>query len=175
MANTYAVKFLPMDKVPQAFPVMQNLVGLSLDRWQRYARSRVEAENSLPGSTGIVAIENQQGYIHGLFGYRVDMDLRCGQVLLCEYLVALGLFDAAAVLDVLVEAMESLARDKRCGAIHVRVPQPPAQANDHVDGRLIETLRCSGHAVETLELCRPLAPLDGQAAAVSAGKEGDDR
>ncbi len=175
MANTYAVKFLPMDKVPQAFPVMQNLVGLSLDRWQRYARARVEAEYSHPGSAGIVAIENRQGYIHGLFGYRVDMDLRCGRVLLCENLVALGLFDAEAVLDVLVEAMESLARDKHCGAIHVRVPRPPDQASEHVGGRLMETLRGSGHAVETLELCRPLAPPDDRAAAVSAGEEGEDR
>ena len=151
----YNSRILSLDRVPQAFPVIQTLTDLSLQRWHQYATLRLASRESNPESAGIVAIENDRGYIHGLFGYRTDFDLKCGRVLLCEYLVALGMLDSGPIFERLVSTMEDIARDRDCRAIHVRVPLGSFSASDG-STKLTNLLQTAGHTAETMELCRPL-------------------
>jgi len=159
MPKRYIVRFLPAEKVAQAFPLLQTVSEMSLDQWQGYANERLVPAPSVVGEhSGIVSVENDRGYIYGLFGYQVDVDLQCGRVLRCENLVALHMFDPEAVVNALVEAMESLAKSKKCRAVHVRVPRRAHYESD--GGSLtVQLLRNAGHVVEAVELCKPLAPV----------------
>lgn len=151
MSRPYIVKRLPADRVDQAFPLVQSACGeLALETWRGYAAIRSAPGGVIPdGGGGVVSVEGARSYIHGLFDYRIDIDLRCGRTLVCDNIVALDLLDAKSVLAVLFEAMESLAAQNRCQAVHVSVPEGGTA--------LLCRLEDSGHAVRSVGLCKRLA------------------
>lgn len=154
MPNRYTVKHLPLDSVARAYPLLQSVDGdLSLEKWKKYAADRLTPETSASRAlTGIVAVENSQGYLQGLFGYRIDMDLKWGLTLQCENLVALALVKPEPVFAVLMEAMESLARKRGCKALHVTVQQPSAD-KPRIGRRYLEA---AGLSAESIRFCKHL-------------------
>lgn len=151
MSRQYIVKHLPADRVSQAFPLVQSASGdLSLEKWRSYVAVRSAPGGVIPhGGGGVVSVENAQGYIHGLFDYRIDVDLGCGRTLVCENVVALDLLNAKPVLAALFDAMDSLAKEHRCQAVHVSVPRTGVA--------LVPRLKDAGHAVRSVGLCKRLA------------------
>ncbi len=159
MPTRFIVRHLSGDKIPQAFAVFQTVSGAcTLDRWRSYAGSRLETLGAVrDGGAGIVSVENERGYIHGLFAYRVDLDPRCGRVLDCDNLIALHLVNPRPVLGTLMQAMETLARERRCEALHVRVghTDPAGQSPRSTQ---VDSLEQAGLALESIALCKKLGP-----------------
>ncbi len=151
MSKQYIVKHLPADRVVQAFPLAQSASGvLSLEKWRSYVAARSAPGGVIPhGGGGVVSVENAQGYIHGLFDYRIDVDLGCGRTLVCANVVALDLLGTKPVLAILFEEMESLAKHHRCQAVHVSVPQSHSA--------LVQSLFDAGHSFRSVGLCKRLA------------------
>ena len=151
MPGHYIVKHLSARKVAQAYPLVQSASGdLALEKWRSYAGTRTAPGGVIPdGGGGVISVESDQGYIHGLFDYRIDVDLHCGRTLVCENVVALDLLNAKPVLAALFDAMDSLAKEHRCQAVHVSVPQ--------ADTALVQSLRDVGHAVRSVGLCKRLS------------------
>ncbi len=148
MTGRYIVKHLSVDRVDQAYPLLQSASGdLTLEKWRSYAATRTAPGGLIPdGGGGVISVESDQGYIHGLFDYRIDVDLHCGRTLVCANIVALDLFDIKPVLAILFEEMGSLAKHHRCQAVHVSVPQSHTA--------LVQSLEDVGYSVGSVGLCK---------------------
>ncbi len=121
MRHRHSIIRLAGDRAAQAYPLVNNMrPGLSLQLWLDY----VDAMNAGAGSdAGILAAADTQGYLHGLFAYRIVPDLADGRVLNIENFVAADVCGRDDAGRDLIEVIHRLADDKACGAICVSVAQ----------------------------------------------------
>jgi hypothetical protein len=68
--------------------------------------------------------------------------------------LALDLLDLKAVASALADAIESLAREWHCTAIHTSLPATGVKG---AENWLVRNLRGRGHQVESLRMCKLLA------------------
>jgi hypothetical protein len=158
---SFTFRDLSPDRVAAAYPLLWGAEGISLEQWQRYADSVIGprcARNGTSPGAGVVAIEDPQGCIHGLFTYRRVEDLTCGTTLQCDGLFAAHLVNPRRVHPALIDAMVMLARKMRCTALRVSVPYPDADGAgpDSPAAELRTTLQEAGFAPRDLVLCRPV-------------------
>ena len=120
MRQRHSIIRLAGDRVPQAYPLVNTLrPGLTLEMWSEY----VAAMNGSGTDAGILAAVDTQGYLHGLFAYRIEPDLADGRVLAIENFIAADVCGRDDAGRDLIEVINRLADDKRCGAIRVSVSQ----------------------------------------------------
>ena len=124
------------------------LPEVPLEAWLAFARALVEQQDRL--ETGIISIVSEQGYIAGLSSYRVHRSLTHGQSLTADHFVAMDMFDRGAVVHALAEAVEALARERQCGAVHTTLLE-----KNSADDTAAALARC-GHRVESVRLCKIL-------------------
>jgi hypothetical protein len=140
-------------RVAQAFPLIQiAFPALSLQDWQYFATPLASAQGQADG--GIITVVSEQEYINGLCCYRVTQDLQHGAVLMADLFMILDLVDQMAVVHALADAVESLARERRCTAIHTSLPETGVKG---ADDWLVQFLRSRSHRVESLRMCKLLA------------------
>lgn len=158
MPDQYSVKPLDRRRIDLAFPVVQSsLPRLTLDRWRAYAKAMLTDEQdggnvvSLPhaGPTGIAVAQLGRGYIHGVFGYQVVQSLCHGLTLQVDVFVALNLFDPTAAAEALLLEIERVARQHRCDAVHLSLPEIP-------EGPLMARIEEIGLHMEGVRLCKSL-------------------
>ena len=138
--------------IAQAYPLVQaTFPKVSLDDWMSFARALV-LHRDRP-ETGIISIVSEQGYIAGLSSYRVDHSLIHGQSLTAEHFIAIDMFDRRAVVHALAEAVEALAHEHRCRAVHMNLLEKNSASDK--DG-MASTLTQRGHRVEAVRLCKVL-------------------
>ena len=156
MAEQYIARRLTKERVEQAYPLVQTASEeISLEKWHAYADAYLKrAPKGSIGDTGIVCVENEQGYIHGLLGFRVDMTLRWGRTLICEHLIALHLVNAEPIITAIIEKMDVLARDLKCEAIHVTGLQAYSTARTIHPGLPLNV----GYELETIGFIRRYEP-----------------
>ncbi len=139
-------------RVAQAFPLIQiAFPEVSLEDWRAFATPPASAQSQTNG--GIITVVSEQGYIVGICCYRVAQDLQHGNVLMAEHFLILDLFDQQAVVHALADAAESLARERRCTAIHTSLPETEVKG---ADAWLVRILRDRGHRFESLRMCKLL-------------------
>ncbi len=144
---------LTTERVAQAFPLIQiAFPAVSLEDWRDFATPLARAQG--PADDGIITVVSEQDYIVGLCCYRVTQDLRHGAVLLANHFLILDLFGQQAVVRALADAVESLAREWCCTAIHTSLPATGVKG---AENWLVRNLRSRGHRVETLRMCKLLA------------------
>ncbi len=144
---------LTPERVAQAFPLIQiAFPAVSLKDWRDFATPPARAQGQVAG--GIITVVSEQGYIVGLCCYRVTQDFQHGAVLMADHFLILDLFDQKAVVRALADAVESLARERRCTAIHTSLPETGVKG---ADDWLVRILRSRGHRVESLRMCKLLA------------------
>lgn len=158
MDTGFIAKPLTSRQIDQAFPLVQVLApGLDVDRWRAFARAVMPEDGPRPAPTGIIGIQNANGYIHGLFSYARTPDLVHGAVLAVENVIVLDLFDMAGAALTLVGAVDRLAASLSCAAIHTSLDTGEGAPCSR--GRsLLDAFRESGHAVECRRLCKVLIP-----------------
>ncbi len=144
---------LTPERVAQAFPLIQiALPAVNLEDWREFAAPLARAQG--PADDGIITVVSEQVDFVGLCCYRVTQDLRHGAVLLANHFLILDLFGQQAVVRALADAVESLARERRCTAIHTSLPETVVKG---ADDWLVRILRSRGHRVESLRMCKLLA------------------
>ena len=75
-------------------------------------------------------------------------------MLLANHFLILDLFGQQAVVRALADAVDSLAGERRCTAIHTSLPETGVKG---ADSWLVQILRSRGHRVESLRMCKLLA------------------
>jgi len=156
MSDSYVVKPLGGGKVLQAYPLVQTAVPhLTLDQWLDYAGAVCEVDPPTPGGTGVMSAQNCDGYIYGIFCHEVTTDIVHGRILKVSNLITANLYDAAGIMDRMIDSMLEIARDQGCAAVHVDLPESPRQGPQPVEG-LAGMLKGAGYRYESVALCRPL-------------------
>ena len=146
---------LTPDRVAQVFPLIQAaLREVTLEDWRAFAAPLVAPEAQ--PDAGIITVVSEQGYIAGLCSYRIEHLLEHGTALNAEHFLALDLFDQETVVHALAEAIESLARERHCAAVHTNLPETGGKKNAE-SGWMLRLLNGRGHRIEGRRLCKVLA------------------
>jgi hypothetical protein len=114
MADPLIPRPLSRDQVAQAFPLVQAILpGTSLARWTDFARRHTLER----GERGIMTVQNQTGYILGLFTHEVQDELSLGRALVANNIMVADFPGREQTLNALIDAMQMLANLRRCAAI----------------------------------------------------------
>ncbi len=159
----FTTRPLSAARVSQAFPLIQTaLPEVTLAAWRDFAAALMSgkiAQGNAQGGVregGILAVTDGCDYIAGLCGYRVVPDLVHGRLLDAGPFLAFDLLDRRPVAEALAVAVEALARERGCTAVHTHPPHrndaPPGPATG-----LSELFAARGYRIESWDLCKRLA------------------
>ncbi|TWB75124.1 hypothetical protein FBZ87_104223 [Nitrospirillum amazonense] len=145
---TFVTRPLDARQIDQAYALMRPFYpDLTVERWRDHAQALLA-----PGSRGgIVTVQLDHRYMHGLFSYLLvpDLDHRLG--LQVDVFVALDLFDPEGAGDALLAEMDRIARRHGCDAIHITLPDSQVKAHPS-----LARFRALGHLPEGRRLCKHL-------------------
>lgn len=160
MSGPFTAKELTAEQVAQAFPLIQSAVPhLTLERWNGFVDLVAKlASGAERRQAGIMTIQNNRGYIHGLFSYTVEASLHHGRVLSIDNFVAFDMVDRDKAIEAMFEAMDDIAYGLGCQAIHVRLPERVATPPNGRQG-LLRKFEEANHRIETVGLCKDLRPV----------------
>ncbi len=152
------IRPLSAERITQAFPLIQTaLPEVTLAAWRDFAAATMSGRDT-PGDAregGILAVTDGRDYIAGLCSYRVVPDLVHGRLLDAGHFLAFDMLGRRPVAEALAAALETLARERGCSAVHTRLPHRTADPPDPGDG-LSGLLAARGHRIESLGLCKRL-------------------
>lgn len=125
MPDPFIPRPLSRDQIAQAYPLVQAILpGTSLARWSDFARSHTLER----GERGIMTLQNQAGYILGLFTHEVRDELSLGRALVAGNIMVADFPGREQILDALIDAMHMLGNLRRCAAISARLDSGAAGA-----------------------------------------------
>ena len=147
-------------RVIQAFPLIQTaLPGVTLAAWRDFAAAQMHGGNTRADDQegGILAVTDRRGYIAGLGSYRLVPDLVHGRLLDTGHFLAFDLLERQPVAEALAAALEALARERGCSAVHTHLPHGGDDGAPPGPGRgLSGLLAARGYRVESWDLCKRL-------------------
>lgn len=150
MGRPLSVRTLNVKQIGQAFPLVRAIVPeLTLENWLSYAQAITNPDGSERG--GVVAAQDEHGYIFGLFCYKLQHDICHGRTLMVENMVALDMVDRHGAMEALMGALERIARQKRCQYVHIALPYKAIGQSS-----FLRPLRDAGHEIEGIRLCKPV-------------------
>lgn len=153
MPERFEARLLSHEQVDQAFPIVQSAIaGITMDGWRRFAGALVSADRCVSG----VMTAQCRNYIHGLFSYRALPSLRHRTQLVVENFIVLDLFNPSGAASALLGAMDELADNLNCEAIHTTVPNSLREASDYRRW-LVGLFQESGHHEDSVSLCKHIA------------------
>ncbi|HXQ68723.1 MAG TPA: hypothetical protein VN980_19315 [Alphaproteobacteria bacterium] len=153
MGRIFAVRALRESELPQAFPLVHALIPrLRLEAWLRYAQTLGELDGA---RAGVMSAFDEQGYICGLFCYRMETGLEHGPKLLIEHACALDIVDRQGAIDALLGAIDDLARALFCAQIDVHLDQAQVVLSAP-HGPFIAALRARGAIINGIRLSKPV-------------------
>lgn len=156
MGRIFVIGPLPASRFRQAFSLIRlTAPHLALESWLRYAEALCRPDGG--GSGGMVSAEDEDGYIYGMFCYRVAPDPQLSRTLVVEHFIALGLFDRSATTRALIDAVEHIARDRQCVQVQLALPGARIELGK-IDDSLHSSLGRAGYEVDGLRLCKRLSP-----------------
>jgi hypothetical protein len=142
---------LSQDRAALAYPLIQTVrPALSLEAWEEYATGILQV--GADGSGGIMTLQNPRGLIAGLFVYRIEEVPDHGRTLVAEDFVALDIIDSEVVAESLADALEQVAREHGCQAVHTSITCNGGPGSR----RVVDLMRRLGHHVESFRMCKPL-------------------
>lgn len=144
---------LAYGQIGQVYPLLQ-LVGdrCSARQWELFAAAAIREMARPP--IGIMAVQDERGYVQGIFRYRAAHDPAGLPALFVNDLVAISMFNrflGEAIDRVLTE----LARDHACRVIDIGLPLLDGSPNQ--PSKLSTLLIASGYALGGGSLRKTLA------------------
>ncbi len=119
-AQAFRTVALSESEAAQTLPLAQvTWPDVDLEHWRKYIRSY--AGGASQTSSGIVALRDASDYFCAMFAYRVDLDVRRGQVLMVQLFTAVDLANSPAFTQRLLCAAETKAREIGCSSMEIRL------------------------------------------------------
>ena len=120
MMRSYGITPLMAEEVGPAYAMVRALYpGIGLEAWRAFARPLVGV--SRPEGPAIVGMRTEDGYLCGLFAYRLEGDFHHERILVVDPIAVLDLIDAEPAIRSMMAAIESTAARLHCGATRVGV------------------------------------------------------
>ncbi len=110
---------LEQERIRQAFPLVQAVLpGTTLARWTEFARPLATEQRGRTAG-GIMAAENQSGYIVGMFTHQTREELASGRTLAIGNLLIADFPGRDQAIGHLIDGMEVMANLRGCHAIAI--------------------------------------------------------
>ena len=156
MSKRYVVKPLVDGQVPQAYPLVQTVAPhLTLEQWVGYVGELNGERRTDNRRAGVMAAQNPDGYIYGIYCHAIETDIRHGRVLKVSNLITANLYDPARMMDRMLESMIDKARECDCEAIEVDLPESSGRGPQPVHAAA-SMLRGAGYRLASVALCKPV-------------------
>ncbi len=156
MPRRLHVKPLEREGARQAFPLVQSIFPeLTLEEWLSFARDMEQPQPTTFGPCGIVSVQSGRGYIHGLYSYMVERNLRHGRILEVNNFVALDMADRWGATSRLLSTMDELAKQFDCSAIHVSLPDRWGRG-PRIEPTVLSKFEDHGHSIACVGFCKVL-------------------
>ena len=111
------------DGILQAYPLVCAAAGnISIDDWRVFVDSMLSGKSRNSCRCDIVGACSSNGYLRGLFTYRVTPDLHYGRTLDVEYFVVESIYSPRVIFAALMRGADDEARRHGCRAIHAQMP-----------------------------------------------------
>src|ERR1700674_2988211 len=122
--------------------------SVTMDQWLSFAHrlARLPCHRG-----GLLAVKDKRDYVHAVFSYRIDNDMRRGPVLRVSDLIV-GRLAGRTIDRVIVKAAEQLALEIGCFSIVVELPQ---SAEGEVDIANYSALVNAGFSRGAISFQRP--------------------
>lgn len=150
MHREFAIKPLTPALIQKSFPFAQALGIGDLDRWRAFVSSYTASGSS---DQGVIAAENQHGYVAGLLFYQVNRHDQGGAALVCDPFVVSDLPRYATPVKALLEAADEIALERGCKWVRVVLPATGDPLNAECSGCEAALFR-AGYALESLSFRR---------------------
>ena len=119
MSSSFHPAVVADSEIPEAYPLIQaTCPDVDLDTWKQFASFFVDCPNS-----GILALRDAANCICGVGAFRLDRDLRAGPILTIHLFTAADLFNSSRIVQVLLDAAETRARDLGCTGLQIRLSE----------------------------------------------------
>lgn len=163
MPDAFVLRPLTRQQIRQAYPLVRSHVPeVSEARWDAFARARTAAAGTVR-KDGIMTLQNQTGYILGIFVYDVRDDLQAGRILSVAHTTIAELVGQQTLTEHLLEGMFTVARLHDCAAIDVQLPQSGPRASLNTIYQRAGFAFDRMHARQSLRGERPLAAAGSRA------------
>jgi len=155
--NPIVLRPLEPERIRQAFPLVQTVLPrTSLQRWTEFARGQMP-ERRIASDRGVMAAENQSGYIVGLFTHHIRDELAVGSTLSVGNLLIADFPGREQATGYFIDSMEVMAHLRGCHAIAVDLDIAFADGGASCVWALPVFERCGFAALSTSQ-CRKLLP-----------------
>lgn len=119
----YTIRELHGADIDKAYALVQAAYAHATPSdWQEYALHHAAAPDKAVPDRGIVIVENAQGYLAGLFAYRVRRRSLGGPSLECDHFILPEVLRADRLFKTLLDEAEDLAHRLGCRRLLVALP-----------------------------------------------------
>jgi|SRR5579864_6609590 len=120
MRRSYSIAPLSNGEIGPAFAIVRAIYrGIDLDMWSEFARTLIRAPG--PEERAIVGMRAEDGYLCGLFAYRVDADFEHHRTLVVDPIAVLDLIEPEPAMRSMINSIESTAERLGCRRVSIRV------------------------------------------------------
>ena len=124
------------DRILQAYPLVCAAgVDISIEDWRAFVKAMLGARNRETDCCDIIGMCSSNGYLRGLFTYRVKPDLHHGRTLDVEYFVLESVYSPREIIAALMAGVEDEARKHGCNAIHAKTPSGKNWLSEMLEAR----------------------------------------
>lgn len=109
------VSILKPERMADAYPLIRHLAWVENAQWEMFARQLADKGG------GVMAVEAEDGHIHGVAAYLPVASLKHGRALRVEAIAAFELGHGSPVRNLLSAALDELARSEGCSAVMVNL------------------------------------------------------
>jgi hypothetical protein len=148
MHREFTIKSLTAALVEKSFPFAHALGIGDLAGWRAFVASYGGSPDS-----GVIAAENQHGYVAGVLFYQVNRHDQGGAALVCDPFVVSDLPRYATPVRALLEAADKIALGRGCKWVRVVLPATGDPLNAEASGCEAALFR-AGYALESLSFRR---------------------
>ncbi len=153
MSEPLSPRLLDRETIDRAYPLVRNIsAGITLDRWNRFARPLVASRSTL-WPRGLMTIQNTAGYILGLFGFEVRDDLQENRTLVIENIVIANIPGRDTIWAVIIDAVDNLAKFHGCHAIRAGLSDE-LDPSDSDRGWFASAFETAGYSLEGVRACK---------------------
>jgi hypothetical protein len=133
MRRSYSAAPLSADEIGPAFAMVQAIYPRTdLDTWSAFARLLIGSSAS--EERAIIGMRSENGYLCGLFAYRVEADFEYERALVVDAIAVLDLIDPGSAMRFMVSEIEGAGARLGCGATYLHVRGTHGALRHHLVG-----------------------------------------